>query len=161
MNTIYLSIGSNTEPEVNLKHMVRLLRNRLKVTAVSPVYESGDVSGGETVYLNAALVIQTDLDPEALKVGYLNVIEDRLERESSGVFVTADMDIVLVNDEVLTYLGRGIPDPGVTQHAFVALPLADLAPDYVHPVTGETLAQIAANFADAPITRRDDVVLRV
>lgn len=160
MNTIYLSIGSNTEPEVNLKHMVRLLRNRLKVTAVSPVYASGDAGGGETVYLNAALRLETTLDPEALKVGYLQVIEDRLDRESSGVFVTADMDIVLVNDAVLTYMGRQIPDPGVTQHAFVALPLADIAPDYVHPVTGETLAQIAAKFAGAPITRRDDVVLR-
>jgi 2-amino-4-hydroxy-6-hydroxymethyldihydropteridine diphosphokinase len=159
MNTIYLSIGSNTDPEVNLKHIVRLIRNRIKMTAVSPVYESADAHGGEMVYLNAALILETELDPEALKVGYLEVIEDRLFRESSGVFVTADIDIVLVNDEVMTYMGREIPDPGVLQHAFIALPLADIAPDYVHPVTGQTMREIAAAFDDAPIRRRDDLRL--
>lgn len=159
MNTIYLSLGSNTNPAHNLREMVRLLRDRATVTAVSPVYEAADANGGDMVYLNAAVVVQTPYDAEAFKEGVLTVIEDRLERESSGVFVTADLDIVLVNDEVMTYLGRPIPDPSVTQQAFVALPLADVAPHYVHPQTGQTLTQIAAQFASAALTRRDDVTL--
>jgi 2-amino-4-hydroxy-6-hydroxymethyldihydropteridine diphosphokinase len=129
------------------------------VTAVSPVYASADASGGGLVYLNAAVCVQTPYDAEAFKEGVLTVIEDRLERESSGAFVTADMDIVLVNDAVMEYLGRDIPDPGITEHAYIALPLADIAPDYTHPVTGQTLATIAARFVDDPITRRDDVTL--
>lgn len=159
MNTIYLSIGSNTDPEHNLREMVRLLRARAHVIAVSAVYESADADGSDRVYLNAAVIVETPYDPEAFKVGVLTVIEDRLERTSSGVFVTADMDIVLVNNEVLEYMGRQIPDVGVTKHPFVALPLADIAPDYVHPVTGQTLKAIAAGFADANITRRADVRL--
>lgn len=94
-------------------------------------------------------------------MGQLAVIEDRLDRESSGVFITADLDIVLVNDEVLTYAGREIPDPGVTKHAFIARPLADIAPDYVHPITGETLREVAARLADTPIRLREDIQLRV
>lgn len=159
MNTLYLSIGSNTNPERNLREMVRLLRERATVTAVSPVYESADATGGGLVYLNAAVIVHTPYDAEAFKEGVLTVIENRLERESSGAFVTADLDIVLVNDAVMEYLGRQIPDPGVTQHAYIALPLADIAPDITHPVTGATLATIAARFKDAPITRRDDITL--
>jgi para-aminobenzoate synthetase component I len=159
MNTIYLSIGSNTDPEANLKHIIRLLLNRVKITAVSPVYQSADTNGGQSVYLNAALIIETKLDPAALKINQLNRIESQLLRESNGVFVTADIDIVLVNEQVMTYLGRSIPDPGVTEHAFIALPLADIAPRYVHPITGQTLTEIAAQFAEAPITRRDDLRL--
>lgn len=159
MNTIYLSIGSNTDPEANLKRIVQLLRDKLKVMAISPVYESADAKGGDQVYLNAAVSVQTSLDPEALKIGILEPLEDRLERESSGVFVTADVDIVLVNDETLTYLGREIPDAGVTRHAFVAVPLADIAPDYVHPVTGQTLREITGQVDAGTLRPRPDVNL--
>lgn len=159
MNTVYLSIGSNTDAETNLRQIVRLLREKLNVVAVSPVYESVDADGGEMVYLNAALMIKTSLDAEGLKIGILEPIEDRLERESSGVFVTADIDIVLFNNDVMTYLGRTIPDPGVTKHAFVVLPLADIAPAYVHPVTGQMLAVIAEKLSEDALKRRDDIVL--
>ncbi|MEL6272550.1 MAG: 2-amino-4-hydroxy-6-hydroxymethyldihydropteridine diphosphokinase [Chloroflexota bacterium] len=159
MNTIYLSIGSNTDPETNLREMVRLLREKSAVLDVSPVYESADSSGGDMVYLNAAVLLQTPYDPEAFKEGVLVTIEDRLERESSGPFVTADLDIVLVNEDVLEYLGRQIPDPGILKHAFIARPLADIAPAYTHPVTGQTLREIADAIEDATITRRDDITL--
>ncbi|MEO0564867.1 MAG: hypothetical protein AAF125_22360 [Chloroflexota bacterium] len=68
MNTYYLSIGSNTDPEVNLKHIVRLLRNRLKVTVVSPVYESPDTGGRDTVYLRRAH-LAIGLRPRGIKSG--------------------------------------------------------------------------------------------
>ncbi len=156
-NTIYLGIGSNTNADTNLPQIVRLLRDKLTVVAVSSVFETPDTTGEHAPYLNAAVVVETALDPEALKAGVLVNIEDALNRTRPGPFVTADVDILLVNDEVLTYAGREVPDPSVTSHAYAAVPLADVAPGYIHPVTGETLARIAARLGDIP--RREDVLL--
>ncbi len=61
---------------------------------------------------------------------------------------TIDLDISLWNDEVFDYGEKPwhIPDPDIVRFAHVVVPLAELAPDYVHPVEKVTLAQIAARF---------------
>jgi 7,8-dihydro-6-hydroxymethylpterin-pyrophosphokinase len=61
---------------------------------------------------------------------------------------TIDLDIALAGELVLADRKSGIdiPDPEILTRAHVALPLADLAPDAVHPVTGETLSEIAEGF---------------
>lgn len=159
-NIIYLSIGSNTNAAHNLHEIVRKLRELVTVVSVSPVYVGTDTSGGDSVYYNAALCVETTLDPADLKQQVLKPVEDALGRTRDTSAVTADIDIVLVNEDVLTYNGREIPDPDVMTAAHVAVPLADIAPDYVHPVAGQTLADIATPLArtDA-ITRHDDLAL--
>jgi 2-amino-4-hydroxy-6-hydroxymethyldihydropteridine diphosphokinase len=123
------------------------------------VYASTDAAGGDAVYLNAAAIVETTLDAAALKTEVLRPLESALGRERGGAAVTADADIVLFNREVTSYLGRDLPDPDVTTRAHVALPLADIAPDYVHPVSGQTLAQIAAALRSPAIHRREDIRL--
>ncbi|HLO26810.1 MAG TPA: 2-amino-4-hydroxy-6-hydroxymethyldihydropteridine diphosphokinase, partial [Geobacteraceae bacterium] len=72
-----------------------------------------------------------------------------------------DIDIMLFDDDRLTLGRRRIPDPEVCERPFVAIPLAEIAPGYRHPETGETLAEIAARFdpAAAGMRLRKDVVL--
>ncbi len=75
---------------------------------------------------------------------------------------TIDVDISLFNDEVLTLGKRRIPDPEILLYPHIAVPLADVAPDYRHPETGETLADIAARMiasSEQHLVRRDDVAL--
>ena len=74
---------------------------------------------------------------------------------------TIDIDIMLFNNDVLTAGHRHVPDPEVLERPFVAIPLAEIAPDYVHPETGQTLKEIARQFdpAKTGMRRRDDVVL--
>jgi 7,8-dihydro-6-hydroxymethylpterin-pyrophosphokinase len=68
---------------------------------------------------------------------------------------------MLFNHERLLIGKRSIPDPEVLERPFVAIPLAEIAPEYVHPETGETLAEIAARFDPntSGMLRRRDLLL--
>ncbi|MBI4770850.1 MAG: 2-amino-4-hydroxy-6-hydroxymethyldihydropteridine diphosphokinase, partial [Chloroflexi bacterium] len=73
---------------------------------------------------------------------------------------TIDIDLSLFNHEVLAVGRRRIPDPDLLTRAFVAAPLAELDPDYRHPLTGETLRAIAGRLTRTTALRvRDDVHL--
>lgn len=161
LNTVFIGLGSNTQPEYNLREAVRLLGEYVKIITVSPVYETTPISGEGHSYLNAAAQIETDLNPVELKASVLKAIENRLgrTRNSSGD-VTIDLDILLFNDEQHDMGKRPIPDPGILQYAHVAIPLADIAPDFAHPITGERLAAIAARFRDVGgIHLRTEIIL--
>lgn len=155
---VLITLGSNIAPEINLPRAVALLRqnHHLVVRAASPVYESaavnaaGEVNPAQALFLNAALWIDTDYyEPVALKFVVLRFLELCLGRERSADKYAPrpiDLDIALYADRVQ----QGpvtLPDPDILTRAHVALPLADIAPAWVHPVTGQTLAEIAARFA--------------
>lgn len=165
MNTAYLSLGSNLAKERNLPAGVRLLAQHGRVVAVSAAYESDPVGNpGDPTFLNAALILETPLDPSALKATLLRMVESQLGRQRTddpNAPRTFDADISLFNDQILELGHRHIPDPEILQYAHIALPLAEVAPDYRHPETGETLAAIAAGLsASARLRRRDDVILQ-
>jgi 2-amino-4-hydroxy-6-hydroxymethyldihydropteridine diphosphokinase len=162
MNRAYLSIGSNTRPEEHLRRAVGLLQDRCDAifgVIASPVYESPAVDG-EGQYLNAAVLLDTELSPQGLKDLILADIEKRMGRTHGSAEVTIDLDLVLFNNEQHQMGKRGIPDPAILERAYIAVPLADIAPEYVYPSTGETLHTIATRFKDAAgIHKRDDVKL--
>jgi 2-amino-4-hydroxy-6-hydroxymethyldihydropteridine diphosphokinase len=169
MNRAYLSIGSNVRPEHNLRTCVALLRERCDSVfgvITSPVYKSISVlnldDNDNTLrpYYNLAAVVETELSPNSLKDRVLKDIENQLGRVRPSHNVTIDIDIVLFNNERLQVGKREIPDPAIYEHAYLALPLADVAPDYVHPLTGESLRDIAARFDNIPgVIRREDIQL--
>ena len=73
---------------------------------------------------------------------------------------TIDVDLSLFNDEVLTVGHHLIPDPAIVTRAFVARPLAEVAPDYRHPVAERTLAEIADELAvRQELWLREDIAL--
>jgi len=160
----YLLLGSNVDKERNLPAALRMLRPR-GLVAVSPVYETPPVGTTHPEpFLNAAALLETDLAPEQVKTAVCREIERALGRvrDPDDRFAprTIDLDIALWDGEVLTVLGSPVPDPDILRHLHAARPLADLAPDLVHPVDGRTLAAIAADLAagGAPLPRpRPDV----
>lgn len=166
MNTVYLSLGSNDDPEHNLPALFARLRKQYSVLAVSPVYETlpvGDTADESPHYFNAVVCIETERDPIALRAE-LKAIETGLGRVKGTKSVPADVDIVLFNDaqyspEMLN-AKRPIPDPAILVDAYVAVPLADIAAKYVHPITGQTLDEIAAPLrSTAGLKLRADVRL--
>lgn len=164
MNIAYLSLGSSLDKERNLPAGVRLLAQHGRILAVSPVYETAPVGNADDpTFFNAAVVLATPLDAETLKASVLRAVEDQLGRQRTAdrnAPRTFDADIALFNHQILTVAGRRIPDPDILRHAHIAVPLADVAPDYRHPESGETLADIAARLrAAASLVRRDDVAL--
>lgn len=154
----YLSLGSNVEPETHLRAAIAALRERFGDVAVSPVYRTPAVGFDGPAFLNAAAIIDSDLEPQALN-DWLHALEDAHGRDRSGPRFsdrTLDIDIVLFDDRVLDGEGNlRIPRPEL-KHAFVLRPLADIAPDVVVPGTGRTLAQLWS--AHAEFATRGDVV---
>ncbi len=151
-----LSLGSNVEPRRHLRLALELIAARFRLRQVSRVYESAPVNApGSPRFLNAAVRIETALDPASLKFEVLRPLEARLGRvrgADRSAPRTLDLDIALFGDLVLEDPRSGlvIPDPEILERAYLALPLADVAPELRHPVTGESLARIAERFVGLP-----------
>lgn len=167
VNRVYVSLGSNIEAVRHLAAAVRLLGERGRVVAVSRVYETVPVGLREQAnFLNAAVWVETELDAARFKGEVLAGIEAALGRvrtADKNAPRTIDADIALFNDEVFELGRRHIPDPDIVRFPHVAVPLADIVPDLMHPETGEQLADIAARLVaeagEKVVWERPDVVL--
>jgi 2-amino-4-hydroxy-6-hydroxymethyldihydropteridine diphosphokinase len=157
-NRAYLSLGSNIEPEVNLAAAVKLLAEQTRLKAVSSVWETLPLGpAGQPNYLNAAALVETALSAAALKEQVLKAIEQKLGRVRQGDKFgprPIDLDIIFFNRDSLELGQRRIPDPEVLERAFVAIPLAEIDPGYIHPETGQSLADIAEGFKAALATMK-------
>ncbi len=162
---VFVAMGSNIDPEGNLRRAVELLSKQTELVDVSPVYETAPVGKEDQAnFLNAAVVLRTSHPAEVLKRKVLSEIEQTLGRvrtEDKNAPRTIDLDIALFNYDVLEIGGRHIPDPDIEAYTHLALPLADLAPYYVHPETGETLQEIADDLPRIGIKPRRDVNLSI
>ena len=144
MATAYLSLGSNIEPQANLRSAIAALRERFGVVVLSPAYRTQAIGFDGHAFLNAAAIIDTDLTPSALD-DWLHALEDRHGRDRSGPrFGDRPLDIDIVFYDDLVFDGPGhlqIPRPELA-HAFVLKPLADIAPDFIDPLSGRSLQDL-------------------
>lgn len=157
---IFISLGSNIAPEDNLAAAVRLLREKCRVLALSSVYRTAPQGfTDQPDFLNMAVKAATTHEPETFKGVVLDSIESALKRvrdpHNKNAPRTIDLDLSLWENSVFSYGAKPwrVPDEDILRFAHVAVPLAELAPDYVHPETGQTLSQIAAQFAHSPLQR--------
>jgi 2-amino-4-hydroxy-6-hydroxymethyldihydropteridine diphosphokinase len=165
LNLAYLSLGSNIEPEKNLKAAVKLLSRFGRVLGVSTVWETEPIGKtDQSPYLNAALLLETTLSAEVLRfeaIAHTEAELGRIRMEDKFAPRTIDIDIMLFNRDILDIGHRHVPDPEIVERPFVAVTLAELDPGYVHPENGRTLEQIAAQFdrEHAGMRQRGDVQL--
>lgn len=150
MGKAYLSLGSNLDPERHLRAAVDALRERFGAATVSKAYRFPAVGFDGPAFLNAAAVIDSDLDPFALN-DWLHALEDAHGRDRAAPRFgdrTLDIDIVFYDDLVLTGPGNlRLPRPEL-KHAFVLMPLVEIAPDFVDPGSGRRLAALWAESPD-------------
>ncbi len=162
-NLVYLDLGSNIEPEQNLPAAVELLANFGVLLGVSSVWETKPLGLPEQPnYLNAGMLIETDLGAAEFKQIVIRNIEKKLGRvrtKNKNAPRTIDIDIILFNNEIFELDGRHIPNKELVERPFVAASLAEIAPDTKHPETGQTLLEIAhsLNPADGDMWPRPDV----
>lgn len=151
MTRVWLSLGSNQEPEKNLHAALLELRGRFGEVIASPVYRFPAVGFDGPDFLNLAAGIDTDLSAAVLN-DWLHALENRYGRRRDVPRFssrTLDIDIVLFGDQVLRGPGNlEIPRPEL-KYAFVLKPLADIAPDVVQPVLGKTIGQLWREFPAA------------
>lgn len=161
MGKAYLSLGSNQQPEANLRSSFAALRARFGDVIASVVYRFPAVGFDGPDFLNAAAIIETDLDPFALN-DWLHALEDAHGRDRTGPRFgdrPLDIDIVFYDDLVLEGTGHPGSSPGQVlqlprdelKHAFVLKPLAEIAPDFVDPRSGLTLAALWAGSSEREV----------
>lgn len=148
MPRVYVSVGSNLEPERHVRAAVRALRERFGRVEVSPVYASAPVGFDGPEFLNLVIGFDSAESPEAVAQA-LRTVEDAAGRRRDGPRFsdrTLDLDLILYGDRVQEGPGLRLPRPEVLEHAHVLGPLADLAANEVHPRIGRTYGAIWADF---------------
>lgn len=148
MARVYLSLGSNLEPQRHLRAALGELRQRFGELTVSPAYRSASVGFAGADFVNLAVGLDTQLSPVELN-HWLHALEDRHGRHRDVPRYadrTLDVDIVLYDDLVLDGPGHLQIPRDELRHAFVLQPLADIAPAVKHPVSGRSMAELWAAF---------------
>lgn len=163
---IVISLGSNIDKEKNLPEAIRLLAKMCNVIAVSSIFETKPVGPlKQPNYWNAAVLVETDLDPSELKAQVLDLIEKKLKRvrtEDKDAPRTIDLDLVLYGDRILDIdEEHHIPDPDLLRHIHLAKPIADLIPDGLHPETGNTFRDILREMERSEKSKELAVAVKV
>ncbi len=141
---VYLGLGSNLgNREDNLDMALKLLAQRMNVGKVSSIYDTEPIGNTEQPrFLNIACEVSTRLSPEGLLALAKGIEEKMGRRGKSGQPRTIDIDILLFGDFVVNKPDLVIPHPRMTERAFVLVPLAEIAPDIVHPVSWQKIKEM-------------------
>ena len=152
--TAYIGVGSNMgDRQANIDAALRSLGGvaGIDVVAVSSVQPSRPVGGpsGQRDYFNAVVAIRTTLDPRAL-LDTLRRIEQQLGRRRIERWGprTIDLDLLLYDQEMIDEEDLVVPHPRMHQRRFVMEPLAEIAPDVMHPVLGRSASEILRGLPD-------------
>lgn len=143
---LYLGIGTNLgNKEANLRAAVQQIKERIgKLVSLSPFHVSEPWGfESEHTFLNAVCGVETHLQP-------LQVLEEtqaierelgRIQKSVDGVYSDRliDIDILMYDNLVMTTPELSIPHPLMCQRSFVMEPLAEIAPEVIHPVTGKKM----------------------
>ncbi len=158
---VYIGLGSNLgDREASLRLAVRSIAElaSVRIEGISRVYESDAVGPGvQGAYLNAAVEATCERTAEAL-LEALFAIEARAGRVRTQEVErwaarTLDLDLLFFGNVCVEQPGLVLPHPRLHERAFVLEPLRDLAPEFVHPRKGRSIAKLADDLADRSTVR--------
>ena len=144
MPKIYLSLGTNIKPEENLNKAKELLSQVYQLEKESKTYKTKSEGFIGEDFLNQVVCLKTEDSAEEV-VGMLKDIEKKIGRkERSEKFSDReiDIDLLLYGKYVGKALGKDIPHKDIDQYRFVLEPLAEIAPDLIHPKHQEKISEI-------------------
>jgi len=159
MNTVFLSIGTNLgQREKNLKKAVKIIVEEIGfVQALSSVYETEPWKmATSNLFLNMAIKVETSLNPHTLLKTLLE-IENKMgrSRESTGYSSRIiDFDILFFNDLIINDKNLIIPHPLIPHRRFVLEPLAEIAPELIHPDLEKSVESLLESCTESCVVRK-------
>src|SRR4029453_450132 len=172
---VHIGIGSNLgDRRANTGEAIEKVAQLpgTRVVRASSLYESEPLGDAKTWFVNSVIEIESELTAEAL-LKKLQAIEEAMGRKrvkgkrwGSRII---DLDILLFDQDVIDKRNLKIPHPELHKRRFVLLPLAELAPQVIHPQLGQSISTLLANVKDVKrvvllpracaVRRRGDVTL--
>ena len=141
MATVFVGLGSNIDPEHNLHLGIAELRRRYGDVQVSAIYRNKAIGFEGDDFMNLVASFESSDSPRAICAA-IEAIHDLSGRAREGGKWESrplDIDLLLYDDLIVDERPVRIPRSDVLEYSFVLRPLAELAPDLVHPVTGKTM----------------------
>jgi len=152
----FIGVGSNIDPQSNIREALIRLAERVEIRALSTFYQSRPVGPpGQPPFVNGVVAADTDLPPLAVKRDVLRRIEEGLGRvRTTDKYAprVIDLDLLIYDDMVVAEAGLVLPDPEITSRPFLAVPLGELAPELKLPGDGRTMRELAQAFAGHAMT---------
>lgn len=146
--TVYLAIGSNINPKKNIALALKYLAKIGKIISVSKIIKTKPVGYlKQADFLNGAIKFNTPLNPKEL-LKELKNIESILKRNTpfrNGPR-TIDIDIIFYGDLILNTPTLKIPHIRASERYFVLKPLAEIAPNKIHPVLRKRVNTLLKNL---------------
>lgn len=145
---VWLSLGSNIEPEKNIRSAVAALRQNFGELIVSPVYESEAVGFEGDSFLNLVVGLETERTARDLaeRVRQIEHEHGRVRDGGKMSSRTLDIDLLTYGDQVVREPGIDLPRDEIKQYAFVLLPLSQVAAEELHPVEGVSYRELWERF---------------
>lgn len=146
LTEILISVGSNIDREKNCLSALKSLEERFGSLTSSSLYESEAVGFEGAPFYNCVIALQTNENIESVKKKLFAIENDhgRLRSDKKFSSRTLDLDLLLFGDSICPK--QGIPRDEIEQYAFVLEPLAEIAPELTHPISGISYQKMWMQF---------------